>query len=111
MPWSVRKACTAQLMHTATSKKHCAPLGMTVGVTALDDCVLCCCCLLQALGVLLYVLCFGRLPFAGDSKLQIINARYDLPRSGHNRPQQVRQAAGWGGVEPAQQPWAAGARV
>jgi hypothetical protein len=48
----------------------------------------------QALGVLLYVLCFGRLPFAGDSKLQIINARYDMPRNGqHNRPQQVRERA------------------
>jgi hypothetical protein len=60
-------------------------------------------CCLQALGVLLYVLCFGRLPFAGDSKLAIINARYDLPRSGHNRPPQVgwadglAQVMGWGG--------------
>jgi hypothetical protein len=52
----------------------------------------------QALGVLLYVLCFGRLPFAGDSKLQIINARYDMPRSGqHNRPQQVRERTCRGG--------------
>jgi serine/threonine protein kinase len=60
--------------------------------------------LTQALGVLLYVLCYGRLPFTGDSKLQIINGRYDLPphsTSHHgaaaatppiNRPHQVRLA-------------------
>jgi hypothetical protein len=61
--------------------------------------------LLQALGALLYVLCFGRLPFAGDSKLAIINARYDLPRPGtHNRPQQVRGGAG-SGTRPPRAAW------
>eukprot|EP00775_Hariotina_reticulata_P009414 gene9414-9578_t len=40
-----------------------------------------------ALGVLLYVLCFGRLPFTGDSKLQVLNAKYDIPPN--TRPPQV----------------------
>lgn len=39
-----------------------------------------------ALGVLLYVLCYGRLPFTGDSKLQILNGKYEMPPT---RPTQV----------------------
>lgn len=41
-----------------------------------------------ALGVLLFVLCYGRLPFTGDSKLQVINAKYEMPQT---RAPQVRQ--------------------
>jgi serine/threonine protein kinase len=37
-----------------------------------------------ALGVLLYVLAYGKLPFPGDSKLSILYGKYDLPPS---RPQ------------------------
>lgn len=48
--------------------------------------------LAQALGVLLFVLCFGRLPFAGDSKLQILNGKYDMPPTPSRAPQ-VRPAA------------------
>lgn len=33
----------------------------------------------QALGVLLYVLVFGKLPFDGDSKLSILFGKYSLP--------------------------------
>jgi AP2-associated kinase len=51
-----------------------------------------------ALGVLLYVLAYGRLPFTGDSKLAIINGKYELPPLGGTnntapppaRPPQVR---------------------
>lgn len=43
----------------------------------------------QALGVLLFVLCFGRLPFTGDSKLAILNAKYEMPPA--QRPPQVRR--------------------
>ena len=32
-----------------------------------------------ALGVLLYVLAFGKLPFPGDSKLAILYGKYDMP--------------------------------
>ncbi|GFH25976.1 protein kinase domain-containing protein [Haematococcus lacustris] len=42
--------------------------------------------LLQALGVLLYVLVFGKLPFPGDSKLSVLFGKYELP-AGHNKPQ------------------------
>lgn len=42
---------------------------------------------LQALGCLLYLLCFGRLPFDGDAKLQILNGRYTMPSS---RPEGLR---------------------
>jgi hypothetical protein len=41
----------------------------------------------QALGVLLFVLCFGRLPFAGDSKLQILNGKYEMPPTPNRAPQ------------------------
>lgn len=33
----------------------------------------------QALGVLLYVLVFGKLPFDGESKLSILFGKYSLP--------------------------------
>ncbi|KAJ9525971.1 hypothetical protein QJQ45_009348 [Haematococcus lacustris] len=39
-----------------------------------------------ALGVLLYVLVFGKLPFPGDSKLSVLFGKYELP-AGHNKPQ------------------------
>ncbi|KAL6778595.1 hypothetical protein ACKKBF_B15395 [Auxenochlorella protothecoides x Auxenochlorella symbiontica] len=32
-----------------------------------------------ALGCLFYLLCFGRLPFEGEAKLQILNGRYEIP--------------------------------
>jgi AP2-associated kinase len=48
----------------------------------------------QALGVLLFVLCFGRLPFAGDSKLQILNGKYEMPATPSRAPQVRRQLAG-----------------
>lgn len=40
-----------------------------------------------ALGVLLYVLCYGKLPFQADAKLAILNGKYDLPDT---RPQPLR---------------------
>ncbi|KAK9835144.1 hypothetical protein WJX81_001027 [Elliptochloris bilobata] len=33
----------------------------------------------QALGVLLYFLCYGRLPFGGDCKLQVLNGEFSVP--------------------------------
>ncbi len=33
----------------------------------------------QALGCLLYLLIYGRLPFAAEAKLQILNGDYSLP--------------------------------
>ncbi|KAF6255608.1 serine/threonine protein kinase 7 [Scenedesmus sp. NREL 46B-D3] len=44
-----------------------------------------------ALGVLLFVLCFGHLPFAGDSKLQILNGKYEMPHSPNRAPQQLAE--------------------
>eukprot|EP00887_Chlorella_sp_A99_P007529 scaffold2.g7529.t1 len=41
-----------------------------------------------ALGCLLYLLCFGQLPFDGTAKLEIFNARYALPGG---RPEALRQ--------------------
>ena len=34
---------------------------------------------MQALGCLLYLLIYGRLPFAAEAKLQILNGDYSLP--------------------------------
>mgnify|MGYP001114411417 CR=1 FL=1 len=42
---------------------------------------------LQALGCLLYLLCYGRLPFDAEAKLQIMSGRYSMPGS---RPEQLR---------------------
>ncbi|MEW5303498.1 MAG: hypothetical protein WDW36_006184 [Sanguina aurantia] len=39
-----------------------------------------------ALGVLLYVLCFGKLPFLTDSKLAVIYGRYEMPPSKRPAP-------------------------
>jgi hypothetical protein len=50
----------------------------------------------QALGVLLFVLCFGRLPFAGDSKLQILNGKYEMPAAPSRAPQVGTQLASKG---------------
>ena len=33
----------------------------------------------QALGVLLFFLCYARLPFSGDSKLQVLNGEFSVP--------------------------------
>lgn len=33
----------------------------------------------QALGVLLFFLCYARLPFSGDSKLQVLNGDFSVP--------------------------------
>ena len=44
-----------------------------------------------ALGVLLYVLAYGKLPFPGDSKLSILYGKYDLPPG---RPQVRAQCTG-----------------
>ncbi len=34
---------------------------------------------MQALGCLLYLLIYGRLPFAAEAKLQILNGDFSLP--------------------------------
>ena len=53
----------------------------------------------QALGVLLYLLCYGRLPFSGDCKLQVLNGEYSLPPG---RPAQlVELVRGLLAVDPA----------
>jgi len=53
----------------------------------------------QALGVLLYLLCYGRLPFNGDCKLQVLNGEYSLPPG---RPAQlVELVRGLLAVDPA----------
>ena len=36
-------------------------------------------CVTQALGCLLYLLIYGRLPFAAEAKLQILNGDFSLP--------------------------------
>ena len=42
---------------------------------------------LQALGCLLFFIAFGKLPFEGDAKLQVLNGDYRMPRA---RPEGVR---------------------
>lgn len=42
-----------------------------------------------ALGVLLYFLCFGKLPFDGEAKLSILNGRFSMPE-GQQRPEALR---------------------
>ncbi|WIA38907.1 hypothetical protein OEZ86_005060 [Tetradesmus obliquus] len=57
-----------------------------------------------ALGVLLFVLCFGRLPFAGDSKLQILNGKYDMPPTPSRAPQLRALIRAMLALDPAQRP-------
>ena len=40
-----------------------------------------CCCRAQALGCVLYMLCFNVHPFEDSAKLRIINANYSIPET------------------------------
>lgn len=42
---------------------------------------------MQALGCMLYLLCFGKLPFTGDSKLQVLSGKFVMPAT---RPSPLR---------------------
>lgn len=58
---------------------------------------------LQALGVLLYLMCFSQFPFQADDKLSVIRGRYNMPPSQH-RPATRNLIAQMLYVDPAQRP-------
>lgn len=41
----------------------------------------CVCRLVQALGCILYLLCFKQHPFEDGAKLQIVNGKYSIPQN------------------------------
>jgi serine/threonine protein kinase len=38
---------------------------------------------MQALGVLLYLMCFRKFPYPPDAKLQVLSGQYEMPPSRH----------------------------
>ncbi len=47
-----------------------------------------------ALGVLTYVLAYGRLPFKGESSLEVLSGRLALPPDRHPQVQEVEGVGG-----------------